>query len=245
MATYKNITSMFNEKYSPFKTLVIFKSNRHNSPPYIESYDMDESGCPINAHPLTLNETIQLRKSLTIEEEIEGNAHLTAEQIIPENLLHVSYSEGHVIWHTPPQRKYLQFTKNTGLIDGDAYVPAMIWKATKKKLFVWARAEKKTKRPTKDEQLFKAPFFNIYADGSVCMGSVEAFPEKSKHGLEYFIEYWEAAFWNSTFSHLNVNISPVKGNIVQLWNEILNTDKPFPTDNLLPENKTLIQILKQ
>jgi len=234
---------MFNEKYKPVKALVVFTSNIYDAPPYIESYDIDEKGYPINAHPLTINETEQLRKSLIIQEEKERRSYLISESILPEKVLHIDYINGQVVWFTGAQKKSLQFTKSIGLNDGEANVPAMIWKASKGKLSVWALSTRRNKRPNVKDQLYKAPFFNIYDNGSVCMGSVGTFPVKSNRGLEYFMEYWEAAFWNSSFSHLNVDKSPVKGNIVQLWKELLNTDTPFPTECLITTEKNINKII--
>lgn len=243
MKRYKNITALFNEKYRPVKAIITFSSNIHGSPPYVESYDMDENGYPINAHPLSMRESTQLQKSLQVHEEKERNTYLTAEGILPDKVLHVNYSKGQVVWYTHAQKRMLHFTKDIGLTDGEANVPAMVWKATKSTLSVWALGNKRRVRPNGNELLYKAPFFNIYEDGSVCMGTVDSFSEKREGGLEFFMAYWETAFWNSTFSHLNINTSPVKGNIVQLWESLLNTDQPFPTKCLLSIERKLNKIL--
>lgn len=241
MNKYQIITSLFEEKYKPVKALLVYTSNISKAPPYVESYDIDHNGYPINAHPLSMQEIRGLQRSLTYAEENERNNYLTAKGIIPEKVLHINYSEGQVVWYTPTQNKLLHFTKDTGLKEGHANVPALIWKASRKKLSVWALANNRKKRPNITETLYKAPFFNIYEDASVCMGSVDTF-EKKQGNLEFFMEYWETAFWNSSFSHLNIETSPVKGNIIQLWTNLLDTTKPFPITRLLPDGKKLNEI---
>lgn len=242
MKTYKNITPLFEEKYKPVKALVVFSSNMDGAPPYVESYDIDESGYPINAHPLSMQESRQLQKSLQVHEENERNNYLSPEGIMPDKVLHIDYSKGQVVWYTSAQRQMLYFKESIGLKEGEANVPAMVWQATKTKLSVWALGNKGRTRPKGNEQLYKAPFFNIYDGGSVCMGSVETFAGRREGGLEFFIAYWEAAFWNSKFSHLNIDISPVNGNVVQLWERLLNTELPFPTKCLLPVTEKLNKI---
>ncbi|MCT1526055.1 prokaryotic E2 ligase family D protein [Sphingobacterium lactis] len=241
MKNYKNITPLFSEKYRPVKALVAFSSNMEDAPTYVESYDLDENGYPINAHPLTVRESIQLRKSLQVQEEKERSNYLTPKGIMPDKVLHIDYAQGQVVWYTTPQRKKLFFTESIGLTDGEANVPAIVWKASKSKLAVWALGSKQRTRPKGNEPLYKAPFFNLYDGGSVCMGNVETFA-RQEGGLEFFMDYWEAAFWNSTFSHLNVNTSPVKGNVIQLWESLLNKDRPFPTNSLISLEKKLNKI---
>ena len=41
--------------------------------PYVESFDMDETGCPINGHPLTVKEANALAKSLMVAEKKQRN----------------------------------------------------------------------------------------------------------------------------------------------------------------------------
>lgn len=58
-----------------------------------------------------------------------------------------------------------------------------------------------------------------------------------------FMERWEQAFWNSYFSHLNGDSSPVKGNIVQLWQGLVGTGKKFPNEIFIKQGKTIKDIL--
>ena len=61
--------------------------------------------------------------------------------------------------------------------------------------------------------------------------------------LEDFIALWEDYFWNSYFSHLLNNSSPVIGNIVQLWQQQVTSNREFPNDLLIENNLTLKDLL--
>lgn len=80
--------------------------------------------------------------------------------------------------------------------------------------------------------LYHAPFFNLYNDGRVCMGTVKVDIKADCH-LEDFMQSCEQYFFNSYFSHLIGNASPVKENIIQLWQKLVGSDKPFPLKSLL------------
>lgn len=61
--------------------------------------------------------------------------------------------------------------------------------------------------------------------------------------LEYFVQQWETHFFNSYFSHLVGGHMPVKTNIVQLWQGLVNSGKQFPTEVLLKTGKTIQHLI--
>ena len=50
--------------YEPKSALVFYQTYERNKETYVEHFDMDKNGNPINAHPLTVNEAKALAKSL-------------------------------------------------------------------------------------------------------------------------------------------------------------------------------------
>ena len=65
---------------------------------------------------------------------------------------------------------------------------------------------------------------------------------KNSASVEEFIQAWEHYFFNSYFSHsLCENLT--KKNIVNLWKDLIGTDKPFPKEALKKNNKTLKNLL--
>ncbi|TRW23666.1 PRTRC system protein B [Flavobacterium zepuense] len=226
--------------YEPKAALVVFIT--HGSAcPYIEYYDMDSSGCPINPHPLTVREAQCLSKALDTREQ-SGKAFLRPEGILPPNVLHLDPSQnGSVVWYTKPQRRKLYFADSLGLDNGTIALPALVWKANKKQLQIFA-LNIKTK-PKAETPLFHAPFFNLYQKGFVCMGNV-TIAIKAASTLEEFINAWQGYFFESYFSHHINEHNPVGVNLFNLYKELMaDPKKPFPTDILRTTPLTLKNLL--
>lgn len=230
----------FGVLYEPKSALVFYESLDKNETMYVEHFDMDKNGSPINAHPLTINEAKALAKSLKIDEE-KDKAFLKPKGILANNILHINPSKnGSVTWYTPSQERQMYFVKNLEIPNGTATVPAMIWFADKEQLSVFALTS--DKRPTEKTPLHYAPFFNVYDDGNVCMGTVDVNIQNST-SVEEFIEKWENYFFNSYFSHLVGGHNPIDGNLLNLWEKLLETNESFPVKVLLKNNKTLKNLL--
>ncbi len=236
-----DITRSFGELYFPKSALIVYQNGTHSPETYIESFDMDEKGNLINAHPLTVKEGQALAKALNSDKET-GKAFLKPKGIIPTRVLHIDPSEnGSVIWFAKAQKRKLFFIESLGIPNGSANVPPMLWKANRYKLSVYALTT--TKRPTENTPLYYAPFFNMYEDNSVCMGTVDVNIKRSA-SLEEFMQLWEEYYFNSYFSHLLGEHNPVKGNIVTLWKKLIGTDKPFPKEVLKTNRLTLKNLIK-
>ncbi|WP_348797848.1 PRTRC system protein B [Flavobacterium adhaerens] len=239
MNIVNDITENFGTLYHPKSALVFYETIGTNTDVYVEHFDMDNNGTPINAHPLTVKEANVLAKALKTDEE-NSKAFLKPKGILPTNILHINPSEkGTVLWYTKAQQKQLYFVDSLGISNGKAQVPPMLWLASKSNLTVFALAN--DRRPTEKTPLHYAPFFNIYEKGNVCMGTV-SIDIKNSTSVEEFIRAWEHYFFNSYFSHsLCENLT--KKNIVNLWKDLINTDKPFPKEVLKKNNKTLKNLL--
>ena len=239
----KDITQDFGKLYHPTSALVFFQTNERIKETYVEYFDMDKNGNPINAHPLTEKEAKTLVKALNTKTQKEKSKDfLKPKGILPTNILQINPSEnGSVLWFTKSMKKQLYFTENLEIPNGMAEVPAMLWFANKRSLKIFALAN--SRRPTEKTELFYAPFFNVYEDGNVCMGTVDVNFQNST-SLEEFTEKWENYFFNSYFSHLMNEHNPIKGNCVSLWKSLINTEKQFPKEALKQANRTLKNLLK-
>ncbi|MEB0280849.1 PRTRC system protein B [Mucilaginibacter sp. 10B2] len=239
----KNLTNNFSNTYQPIKALLICQKRIEGEEEhsiYVESYDIGKFGKPINAHPLTFKETLQLSSLFQAAEELK-TGYLRSRGILPNKVLYVNPQQsGYAVWHTPPQEVPLFFAPALGIPSGRGKVPAMIWKAGREELAVYA--VKGNKKPGSKTKLFHAPYFNIYKEGRVCMGTVRVNITESAR-LEDFMSQWENYFWNSYFSHLMGEFNPVTENIVQLWQGQVATDSPFPVQILKPTNFTLQNLL--
>ena len=237
-----NITDLLYDTYSPRKALIIYQSDAVGKDgTYVEAYDMDTQGRPINAHPLSVEECSALADALNATPEL-NNGFLKPKGLLQENILYINPCKpSYAVWYTLPQEVRLLFKEELSIPCGNASVPAMVWKATKEELYVYALKE--NAKPKESTRLHHAPFFNIAKDGRVCMGTVDIDIDV-RCCLEDFIRQWEGYFWNSYFSHLLESFSPVSQNIVQLWKEHVNSGKPFPTQILVKNGQTLKELIK-
>lgn len=232
-----DITELFQEVYRPKKILAVLQTPSRKV--YVEAYDLDEDNRPINAHPMSLQDSAELADIFNSSRQLNKN-YLQSEGLMPENILYLStQGTGFAIWHTSPRKVRLRFIKDLEIPSGLVWIPPMIWKATKDDLSVFAI---NTDRPTLKTQLHHAPFFNIYSDGSVCMGTVDI-QTAASNSLESFIENWQSYFFDSYFSHLLGKRSPVRGNIIQLWKGLVETGKKFPLSELIKTTLTVEDIL--
>lgn len=240
MNSVKNIAENFGTLYHPKSALVFYETAGNETDIYVEHFDMDSKGTPVNAHPLTVKEANALAKALQTDEE-KNRAFLKPKGILPTNILHINPSEkGKVLWYTKAQQRQIYFVNGLDIPSGTVQVPPMLWFANKNSLAVFALAT--DRRPTEKTPLYYAPFFNIYEDGKVCMGTVNI-DIKNLASVEEFVQAWESYFFNSYFSHLLGSHSPIKGNCINLWKDLIGTDKPFPKDVLKRNNKTLKNLL--
>lgn len=235
----KDITNEFETYYYPKSALVFYEGNRRSAESYVEFFDMDKNGRPLNAHPLTVREADRLAKALSTPTE-KKETFLRSKGILDTNILYTDAQNGKAIWFTKAGQRKLYFTDKLGIPDGTAHTPPLLWKADRETLSIFALNSKK--RPVSNTRLYYAPFFNIYESGGVCMGTVDV-SIKQTACLEEFSTAWERYFFDSYFSHLMEQHNPVEGNCVLLWESLINTGKTFPMEVLKPANKTLKDLM--
>lgn len=245
----KNVSQTFNEQYLPVKALLIYQSVEHEtqgherreSDIYVESYDIGKQGNPINAHPLSITEMMMLSELMQSTQELK-TTYLQCRGVLPSKLIYVNtQNNGYAVWYTPPQEVDLFFNDSLSIPSGKTKIPALLWKATKERLQVFA-LKGKTK-PNADTALYYAPLFNLSEDGSVCMGTVNINIDRQTH-LEQFITQWETYFFNSYFTHTLGNHRHCKGNLVQLWQEQVGTGKGFPQNELSKNGRTVKDLIR-
>jgi len=245
----KNVSQTFNQQYLPVKALLIYQSveqesenyERQPTEVYVESYDIGKQGNPINAHPLSVKEMIALSELLQATQELKNN-FLQCKGVLPTKLIYVNtQNNGYAVWHTPPQEVSLFFTDSLGIPSGKAKIPAMLWKATKESVQVFAIKGKA--KPTAKTPLYYAPFFNLSQDGRVCMGTVNINIDRQTC-LEDFMTQWESYFFNSYFTHTLGNHRHCKGNLIQLWQEQAGTGRDFPQEELIKTGRTLKDLIR-
>ncbi|MGJ1265494.1 PRTRC system protein B [Sphingobacterium spiritivorum] len=235
-----DITQDFGTLYYPKSALVFYQTTGKGNDTYVEHFDMDKNGMPINAHPLTVKEANQLAKALKTAKE-EKEPLLKPQGILSNEVLYFEPNANKLVWFTKATQREMYFVESLGIPKGKANVPPMLWVANRNGLAVFALSN--SRRPTIKTKLYNAPFFNVYEDGNVCMGTVDVRIKKTA-SLEEFINKWEGFFFNSYFSHLMLGHNPINGNCVSLWGNLIATGEVFPMEVLKKNNLTLKDILR-
>ncbi len=191
--------------YQPNAALVVFTASGFTAP-YIEFYDMDESGSPVNPHPLTVREAQSLAKALDTREQA-GKAFLRPEGILPANVLHLDPSDnGSVVWYTKPQRQKLHFAESLGLQNGTVALPALVWKANKKELQLFALNGKS--KPKAETPLFHAPFLT-YTKRATCVWVTSMLPLNPLRPWRNLLLHGRGIFSGVIFPIISTNTTPL------------------------------------
>lgn len=138
---------------------------------------------------------------------------------LPGNVL---YADGDtLVWWVPPQRRHIvircaeaHFGERGAIVPH----PALVFMVSGGQWMVWAI--KGRKRPTPETPVWRAPYFNVGADGSICRGNV-ATPTGAMIDK---IAAWEDAFFRSYFTHPNVPNGLVHhtGGAYAFWAEMID-----------------------
>jgi PRTRC genetic system protein B len=224
-----DITENLVKNYIPKLAIVVYtptNSDREWNECYLESHAISEgklmAGKPLKA------DTIEAMVDVFFDEQ-QNRAKVGG--YIPENLLFfTSLPGGHykIVWYTPAQRKYLHFVDALKIPSGEAWVPPMVWEASRKSLSVYALAI--DVRPDPETELCKAPFHNVGMGGIVCLGSAKV-SKPTDRTYESVMKYWEDMFWLSEFTHLQGGDSITRTNVNMLWKKLIK-DKTLKWDTM-------------
>lgn len=159
---------------------------------------------------------------------------------LPENVL--SISADHMVWWTPPCERNVFFNnRELGKRGGKVPHPGLVFAVVKDSWYVFSITG--TERPKLDTPLCHAPYFNVYDDGLICAGSAA----KPKGIIAGAIPQWDAAFFDSEFTHVNggkMKAGHPRGEYA-LWKELLDGVYPkFPVEYLVPRGTTVEGLMK-
>ena len=149
-------------------------------------------------------------------------------------------SEDEAAWWTPPARKTPFFSGDDKMKRHDGKtvsMPALLYHVKNGKLRIRALACRG--RPHRQTPLFVAPLWNIYRDGTLCMGSMPV----PKGPPAECIDAWERAFWDSAFTtpHDTRVCAHPKG-YGQMMKELRDLPR-FPSRWLVPSKERMEQWL--
>ena len=167
-------------------------------------------------------------------------------QFLPSNVL--AASRKRLVWHVPASRRPLYFEGSTALagLSGSVWpLPALVFAASglpndgSAKLSVYA--VRRRGRPRPDTLLYHAPFFNVYKNGGVCLGSMR---KPSTTGIAA-AEAWTEAFFQSAFTH-GTGHALLRGQpgYVQTMQTLAGCpDASFPTKRLIRTGRRLHDLI--
>ena len=173
----------------------------------------------------------------------EGLGARSAAEILPEKVL--ARMPDMIAWWMPAQREVMFFggvdPEARGLDGGTYPQPALVFKVTRRELFV--RALERDERPTAETLLKTAPYWNCDATGRVCLGSMCVPDDATAES----IATWQAGFFRSQFTHANgaVRLTSYPGGFISLWKSLKNNQLFFPTEFLTDAKETLRQFVER
>ena len=230
-----NLTERMSATYTPKMAIIVYQEEEGSHSTYLEQRDI-VAGKMGAGRPLSKKCIAEIITALAEDnDEIEKGFH----GVIPKTLIYADTTTGHtkLVWYNPPSERNMFFVEALGIPEGKIKLPGILYVVENNTLSVFAF---KGKSP--NNRLYNAPFFNIYQNGKVCLGSAKA---KKPSRLTYVeaIEYWEKLFWSSEFSHL-IGGSPVEGNLAVITKQCIESGKPFPVDVMKLSKFTVQEILK-
>lgn len=172
--------------------------------------------------------------------EISTTDYRSSYGIIPKELLYVDFRTGSekYVWYRKPEKRRLYFGKEVGIAEGEMTVPGLVYVVTNNStLSVYAYKGKEPKN-----KLYNAPFFNIYDDGNVCLGSAKS-ESPDAYTFDNIMKYWEHLFWESEFMHILGN-NPIKGNLASITKKCIKEQSSFPEDVLVESSVKLKNLFR-
>lgn len=219
------------EIFKPHQVIVSYTDSKSY---YLELHDYFNAGGKVvmgSGKPLTKS---SLKKMLAQVTSHDKSIQATVKNMLPTNVLYIDQRIGkHVlIWYQPPSQQLINF-KSAGIKSGTSKVPAMLYAVHDDELTVFALQS--NRRPNWKTKLFHSPFFNVYADGKVCMGNV-----KKPEGIVDIVNAmaaWEKSFWGSEFTH--TVWGDAYKNLESFWKKRMKSKRrtPFPAKMLVASKK--------
>lgn len=164
--------------------------------------------------------------------------------LLPECVL--ALDDSALVWYEPPQMRTLAFAMSTqfparsiGTRNGRVPCPGVVFVASPSHWEVFAF--KGHDRPQAATRLYRAPFYNVSVDGSICAGTVRR-PDSQAVSA---IGQWSDAFWRSYFSHANyTGVVKREGDVSGLWKDLLERrGKRFPEAVLVDAGLTVGRLI--
>ena len=236
---------LVNKRLSPVKVITVY-SNKGGYDYYLEGRDINTvKGKPTLMAPKPLSEDVI--RSIASGYIRNNGMKMVHEAIIGSHILHASTSGGEVviIWYRPAMKKTINFS-HTLKIKGDKQVniPATVFMLKGTGLYIYSLET--DQRPGLTTKLFNAPFFNVYEDGRICLGTANIGKNKAET-FEKELERFERGFWMAE-QNGGDHGGRCKSSLTALWNRLIQSKGAFPVKTELVQCskvKTLGDLIKK
>lgn len=219
--------------------LLLYKGGDGNgSVEYSSLHPIEESkrGAVIGAgHPTSKAALAGILKDLSPKKN-------TLFDIIPSGM--ISSGPHHLVWYCKPQTRQVWFRNDRlgGEVSAPVPHPGTVFVLFRDDWYVFA--VKSQYRPDEEDELYIAPYFNVWEGGKICTGNVTLPKGKQRWNTVA----WEEAFYRSFFTHINghekTGIVSFSGGAFAFWKKMLNGKyKTFPERHLVPTGATLSKTL--
>lgn len=226
-----------NQNYNPVCTITVYlnKANSTNQY-YLERRIYNSNSKTFGpATPLTEQEYNEIARSIKDNSFQNG---IKTKGTLYGNLLSIKYDlDGlNMVWKVKAGARKLFFDKSLNIKNDTYYLPHLIFHLKKNSLNVYAT---KTFNIDDNTKLYKAPFHNVSANGSVCMGNAKG--DTNSVYVDEIMKSWEDAFFNSTFTHFN-DTKATKLNLAEVLKQSKKT-KSFNNNALVTKQMKIKEIL--
>ena len=222
------------------EALLVYKSDRNH---------MDAASAFVTRHEVVLDSSgaASLKAGTPIShadlnnlvEQLQGQLPV---EFLPANVL--VRTQRSITWWAPPAIRPMFYeteqNKEVALLSGKRYPqPGLVLRAEANGLDI--RAVAGNARPTPETRLYRAPYWNVSDNGSVCLGSTRVPTEVAV----VLLPRWESAFFESEFTHPNAakQLITYPGGFVAFWRSIAGKRR-FPVEYLADAGQTLARFMQ-
>lgn len=219
--------------FRPMAALVVYKNENNAS--FLELHRIRRDGSMAEGRAVSMK---------FIQDMLEGFSseyRTVPHGSVPANMLYCDTRSGKetYIWYNPPMKRQRFFADSLGLEDGVYHVPGTLYAVKGGVLYVFCFEGRK---PKMESKALGVPYFNIYSDGSVCMGTAHPkIPDTVRLSYEDVMKAWEDAFWGSRDVHTNGSPS-TRGNLIETIKKY--KDVAFDTKDLTPRKESVETIIR-
>jgi PRTRC genetic system protein B len=236
-----------NKRLSPTQAIIVYRDSSEYNPLYfLEKREIrNQGGKYILMAPVPLADDVL--KDIAKSYVKSNSLNMDFGSLIAPHMLYGLNKPGKlvVMWYRPAMKRVLNFDtilkiKGSSTVE----VPATLYVLINTNLYIYALMT--NDRPELKTKLYKAPFFNIYDDGRVCLGTARVGSVREKT-FELEAHRYERAFFMAEQNGGGGTQNTCKTPLAALWNGLIKKKGPFPSSKELVQHshKTVADLISK